>query len=110
MNVTLHRVRLQGAARFAFAFDDYVSAIATDKFRDGVTIGATWTDPDTSERLRVRDVGRYPLDTGDGHGEEYKYIILFDEVTVDLATAPDPEWALWGCVAPDIRRATGWSS
>ena len=30
----------------------------------------------------------------DGRGEEYKYVVLFDLVTVDLLTAPEPEWGL----------------
>ena len=28
----------------------------------------------------------------EGRGEEYKYVVLFDLATVDLLTAPEPEW------------------
>ena len=41
----------------------------------------------------------------DGRGEEYKYVVLFDLATVDILTAPDPEWGLRTNLAADIRSA-----
>ena len=41
----------------------------------------------------------------DGRGEEYKYVVLFDLATVDLLTAPEPEWGPRTSLAADIRSA-----
>ena len=41
----------------------------------------------------------------EGRGEEYKYVVLFDLATVDLLTAPEPEWGPRTSLAADIRSA-----
>jgi len=83
----------------------FVVATAGDPIRTGLDVGTVWTDTETKESLRLREIGRYPIRDDEGGDDEYPYIVLFDDASEDLSMAPDPQWGLLCDYEADIRAA-----